>query len=384
MELYFKYNTIIENLNNKKEETKEEETKETEEIETEEKKISFKCNNCGSNNYQNVKNQVICLDCGNILSYSSMNYMEMTTDSTILSPIDKLLFQTSKVNTITRFKNPTLNKLQYWNGKYLEKSNKNIVKQLQVCCEKINLKQKISNDAVNLYFLIYNNIESHKRILHKDNYVHVNFNDYVITRGKNKIGIIGACLYYACKKNNYLIDIKKIAEAFNVKPIIIHRGCKTFIEAIKKTKIDIDTNIVLPIHFINYVIDKLEIENSISKKIKELIVKIQDNNLCLNHSPLSVCICSVLLYYRHINLKIFNKYISKVFDISNVTINKTLADLNKYKDFLFDDNITLTPSTSAVNRDIQNSINKKIQELQNINIHLYNQISNINPKSFFL
>jgi len=313
-----------------------------------------------------------------------MNYIEITTDSKILSPIDKLLFQTSKINTITRFKNPTLNKLQYWNGKYLEKSNKNTVKQLQIICEKLDLKQNILNDAINLYFLIYNNIEGHKRILNKENYVHVNFNEYVITRGKNKIGIIGACLYYACKKNNYLLDIKKIAEAFNVKPIIIHRGCKTFIEAIKKTKINIDTNIVLPIHFINYISDKLQIDNSTSKKIKELIIKIQDNNLCLNHSPLSVCICSVLLYYKHINKKIFNKKISNLFDISNVTINKTLADLNQYKDFLFDNSITLTPSTNTVNKDIQNSINKKIQELQNINIHLYNQISNINPKSFFI
>lgn len=381
MDLFFKYNTVIENLNNK---SNIEEEKKQDEDEVIEKKNSFKCNNCGSNNYQNIKNQIICLDCGNILSFSSVNSIEITTESTILTPIDKLFFQTSKMNTIMRFKNPVLNQMQYWNGKHSEKSNKNIVKFLQINCDKLNLKQKILNDAVNLYFLSHTNIEGHKRILNHDNYIHVNYNEHIITRGKNKIGIIGACLYYACKKNNYLLDIKKIAEAFNVKPIIIHKGCKIFIEAIKKTKIDIDTNIVLPIHFINYIIDKLEIENSTSKKIKELIVKIQDNNLCLNHSPLSVCICSVLLYYKHINKKIFNKKISELFDISNVTINKTLTDLNQYKEFLFDNSITLTPSTSTVNKDIQNSINKKIQELQNINIHNYNQISNINPKSFFI
>ena len=371
MDLFDKYNSIIDNY----------EQESNNDIDN---KSSFKCNNCGSENYQNVNNQIICLDCGNILSYSNMNSSEITTDSKILSPVEKLLFQNTKINTMIRFKNPLLNKIQYWNVSYQEKANKKIVGILTNNCEKLELNQKILKDAINLYFLIYNNIDGHKRILNEDNYIHTNFNQYVITRGNNKLGIIGACLYYACKQNNYLIDIKKIAEAFELQTLCLHRGCKMFNDAIKKTNININTNIVLPIHFINYISDKMNIDNSNTKKIKEIIVKIQDNNLCVNHSPLSVCICTVILYYRHINKKLFNKKVSNLFNISNVTINKTLCDLNKYQLFLFDDTITLTPSTDTVNRDIQNSINKKIKELEKINVKNYNQISNINPKYFFI
>jgi len=384
MELYNKYNIIIEEYNNK-EDIEYKEDKNKEEKKEKERDRIFKCKNCGSINYRNIKNQIICIDCGNIISYSSMNSIEITTDSKILSPMDQLFFQMTKINTITRFKNSTLNKIQYWSGPYLEKINKDTIKKIQENCNKLNLNTKIFNDAVNLYFLSYNNIEKHKRLLNNDNnYIHINFSDYIITRGDNRIGILGACVYYACKKNNYLFDIKKIAEAFEVKPNILHKGCKIFIEAINKTKINIDTDIVLPIHFINYISDKLEIDNSTTKKIKELIVRIQDNNICLNHLPLSVCICSVLLYYKHNHQKIFNKKISELFDISNVTINKTLYDLNKYYDFLFDYSLSLTPSTSTVDKDIQHSIIlKKIQELEKINIHNYNQISNINPSIFF-
>lgn len=371
MELFDKYSSLIDNF-------------ETNEKEENEEEVSFKCTNCGSINYQSIKNQIICLDCGNILSYSNMNATEITTDSTILSPADKVLFQTTKINSMIKFRNSSLNKLQYWNISYQEKANKKIVNILQEVCEIINLNQKILKDAKDLYFLIYNHIDIHKRLLNNDDYIHINFNKYKITRGNNKLGIIGACLYYACKQNNYLVDLKKIAEGFNLKPSCIHKGCKIFNKAIKNTNINLDTNIVLPIHYINYVSDRLKIEHSTTKKISNLIIKIQDNNLCANHSPLSICICSVILYYKHINKKIFNKKISQLFDISNVTINKTLGDLNKYKIYLFDDNITLTPSTDTLNKNIQESINKKIQELQNIKTSNYNQISNINPKFFFL
>ena len=49
-----------------------------------------------------------------------------------------------------------------------------------------------------------------------------------ISRGSNRIGIIAACVYFACKSYNVPRSSKEIADIFDINITVMTKGCKNF------------------------------------------------------------------------------------------------------------------------------------------------------------
>ena len=52
-------------------------------------------------------------------------------------------------------------------------------------------------------------------------------------RGKKRKGLIGACLFYACKQNNEPRTKQEIAQILDIPKTYITKGCKIFLDLMK-------------------------------------------------------------------------------------------------------------------------------------------------------
>ena len=59
-----------------------------------------------------------------------------------------------------------------------------------------------------------------------------------ISRGSNRIGIIAACIYYACKECNVPRSTNELAHIFDIDVKVMTKGCKNFTEIMRISNSD--------------------------------------------------------------------------------------------------------------------------------------------------
>ena len=153
--------------------------------------------------------------------------------------------------------NKTMNKtkrMNDWNSMtYKERSLNKIFNEIQLVCNNNNLKPKIAQEAKSLYKIMSEN---------------------KISRGNNRKGIIAACIYFSCKNCNVPRSTKEISEMFNIKNVIITKGCKKFQEILhynKKNKNRINKHTIIHSNdFIDRFCNKLNLNNNDIEIIKNI------------------------------------------------------------------------------------------------------------------
>ena len=148
------------------------------------------------------------------------------------------------------------------------------------------------------------------------------------TRGNTRKGIISCCIYHACRIENVPRSIQEIANISHISTTIINHSNHIFMNFMK--------DIIKPQHFDNK--DHLwRSFNNINcdKKDKALLINITKHILELDldifygkkkDSIVSSIICYVC---NHLHINIDKKNVAKDFNVSIVTINKSLKDLSK-------------------------------------------------------
>ena len=206
-----------------------------------------------------------------------------------------------------------------WNSMtYKERSLNKIFNDIQLVCNNSNLKQKIIQEAKSLYKIMSEN---------------------KISRGNNRKGIIAACVYFACKNCNVPRSTKEISEMFNIKNVIITKGCKKFQEILhynKQHNKRINKNIIIHSNdFIDRFCNKLNLNNNDIQIIKNISDKAQELKIIYENTPPSIAAGSIYLYVRINKINISKKDISNISKISEVTINKCYKKLEEYSTQLY-------------------------------------------------
>ena len=205
--------------------------------------------------------------------------------------------------------NETMNKIsryQRWNSMpYKERSLYKVFLEIDTKCNQHNLTKVISQTAKSLYSLI---------------------SSTKISRGKNRIGIIAACVYNSCKECNAPRSPNEIAEIFMIENKIMTKGCKQYIEIIRMSKIDIsrvqDIRSITLHDFIDrfgYKLNLSDIDISHIKNIADICIEL---NIINDNTPPSMASGCIYLYIKYKQLDISKKNIGEVCKISEVTINK--------------------------------------------------------------
>lgn len=169
-------------------------------------------------------------------------------------------------------------------------------------------------------------------------------------RGDSKIGLLCACIFYACYKNGFCIICNVLAESANIKPKYVHKGCNVLLQIrdLNDDKLNMLMPVICmpyPIHYLKTVCDGFEeiigkkIVDKQREEIKICLLNTQLYDLIVNHNPHSFAIGIVLLYLvsnKIITHKFSKKDIAKYFGICQPTINTTYKELISNKDKVFD------------------------------------------------
>lgn len=294
------------------------------------------CHNCKTDTFSIFDNYtIICTKCGYILNNelnSSPEWHAYDGDSKGVSRCttvtDAFLPNSSLGTNIGGRGNYRLKKLHQWSAMpYRERSLNKVLQKIRRVCRDNNILKYNEDDAV----ILYKNISECK---HKSGR---NQGKPYIIRGRNRRGLIAACVLFACKRNGNTRSTKEIAEYFELTPKDVTKGSKTFLKMIKLTDMDYDLNPSTPKDFIKRFCKTLHFNQEITNQIFTIVKNIKKLNIGTKHTPLSIAIGTIALVIDINNIHLTKKTLSYTFDISEVTIGKALEVLKPFSDILIDD-----------------------------------------------
>jgi transcription initiation factor TFIIIB Brf1 subunit/transcription initiation factor TFIIB len=261
-----------------------------------------------------MEEESMCNNCGLIINneqeYSSYNFEE---------PI-------KYKSTYTSYSNNRMMKMQEWMTWTNEEKNEyKLNKYIKELCEKLQINENIVNDVFNLVSrvmkAIKNGCDGPKRSRVKD-------------------GIIIICIYYISKGTSLVYSYIDLAKKMNINMKYISKADKILMELISSNKLNLSQEFIdnffkteNPIDYVTKIIDKykLNINQQIVNQVIELINICQDNDILLDHTPLSLGV-SCFYYILNINnIDINVKMFSELYDVSMVTLVKTFNQLKQYK-----------------------------------------------------
>lgn len=282
-------------------------------------------------NYQNDNGVIICKLCLNTITNISNNpewrcYKKdsKSNDPTRCGMPINILLPESSVGSSISYSNKSsemnqIRKMQNWNGMpYKERSLYKVFLTIQNTCEVNNIPSIIINEAKSIYKIIAST---------------------KISRGSNRIGIIAACVYFACKHCNVPRSSKEIASIFKITVNVMTKGvkkCQEIIYMNKSNKNRLSTsNTIKPNDFIERFCNRLGIDENKTHKILKICDIIIKNNVISENTPPSIASGCIFYFIKKQKLNISKKDISIICKISEVTINKCYK-LIEEKEKLFD------------------------------------------------
>lgn len=281
------------------------------------------CTNCG----QVVSN---LMDCGaEWVQYGDDNKKDMNRCS---HPISQLLPQSSMASTITGACSSRIKKLHGWDTMpYKERSLSDVFKIIQAKCAELKILKCIEDDAK----IMYKNIASCKHLECKKN----KGGKQVIIRGRIRLGVIAACILFACRKKDKSRSSKEIAKSFKLKRTDITKGCKIFQEYAKTTNIELKLNSVKPEQFIVRFCEDLRIKKNYINQAIQIANNSQKLHIASVHTPISIATGSIYMMITLNELDIQKKKIAEQFNVSQVTISKAYKKLEPFTNLLTNDEL---------------------------------------------
>jgi transcription initiation factor TFIIB len=297
----------------------------------------YKCYQCDVNEiFEDYTNGIIvCNNCGvvisNIIDSSTemINYNDDTNKISTHGYITiNVLFPHSSTSTIIKGKCSNKIKTSHkWDFMpYEERRLCDIFKIIQQKCSEANIIKCIEDDIK----ILFNNV-----IKVDDN----NTNKNLTFRGKNLTGMISACMYHACKKNQKSRTPKEISELFNLNISKVTKGIKNLNNILKTKNLDNTSHLITPEQFIIRFCNILKLKEQYIEQTLCIVKNISKIQIALEHNPVSIATGAIFLMIHNNNLNISRKKIAELFHVSLVTISKTFKKFLPFKNILLNDTI---------------------------------------------
>jgi transcription initiation factor TFIIB len=279
-------------------------------------------------NQQLGEGVVVCKICNNVVTniidgpewrYYGSGDSKITNPTRCGMPTNELLPKSSMGTTIsTRGGGGNMHRVrrfQKWNGiPYKERSLLKVFQDITDKCNKAGLPSIIIKEAHSLYNVIATN---------------------KISRGGNRIGLIAACVYFACIDCKVGRSVNEIADIFSIKNTLLTKGCKTFKEIMYKNKNMNRVNTYKTVgveDFLHRFCSKLGLSGEDIEKINLIAIACKNKDLVCENTPPSMAAGCIYLYLKNKNIPHDKKELAEVCKISEVTINKCFKKLEKSLD----------------------------------------------------
>ena len=280
-------------------------------------------------NYIYTESEIQCKCCGNtindILNVPEWRYYgsqdSKKSDPTRCGMPVNLLLPGSSLGTTINNKGNVYDRLstrQNWNSMpYKERSKYKVFMEISAKCNENKLPNIISETAKSLYSVI---------------------SDTKISRGKNRKGIIAACVFNACKECKVPRSVKEIAKMFDMDSKILTKGCKNYTEISRLNKCNVkrdqDSDTINLDDFIERFCHNISILEKDMKIIKYISTICKSLNLIYDNTPPAMATGCIYLHIQLKKIDISKKIISENCNISEVTINKCYKKLYENKELM--------------------------------------------------
>ena len=296
------------------------------------KNTCLNCKKSGFMTEDTTSGFIVCTNCAHVADKIVDDKPEWHTNDDGVSNarcsgvVNQLLPQSS-IGTVMsgKFSN-RLKKIQSWKSMpYRERTLNMIFKMIHEKCIEGKIIKCVEDDAKIYYKNVTENVTIRKNGKKK----------FIIIRGKNRKIIIAACVYLACRKNKHTRTLKEIAKLFVITSKELSRGCKTFMTLINSSTSMISTN--HPEHFITRLCNDLKLNKFHTNQAIDISRNATKLNIASSHTPFSIALSSILIMANENKIESITKTnIAIKFNISETTLTKTIATLEKYKKALFD------------------------------------------------
>jgi transcription initiation factor TFIIIB Brf1 subunit/transcription initiation factor TFIIB len=268
----------------------------------------YSCSSCNSKNLQFDNYEIICFDCGLILDE------------------DRIISSQTFDNNVSQVKKRTYNKLSKMQEWYMWSNEEKNVYKLKTyiieLCNKLCIPEFLFSNIIEL---CVNVIELIKKT---DG----------TKRARVKDGILVICIYYVTKDTSTPFSYMDMAKRLNLDIKYVTRAERMILELVNSKRLNLDKKIMLdtkkPFDYITESINKynLNISKDILKIVKILIEICEDNDLLLDHTPLSIGASCFYYILKLKNIDTDVKIFSDFYNLSIVTVIKTYNKLKVYED----------------------------------------------------
>jgi transcription initiation factor TFIIIB Brf1 subunit/transcription initiation factor TFIIB len=264
------------------------------------------CTNCLGEKLGYVDNNYVCMECGLIIDEDRIN-----TNCSFDTLQQTVSVKCSKPNS-------RLSKMQEW---YMwtneEKNTYKLKVYVRNLCVKLNIVECLVENICNIVNMVMDSIKR---------------NDGT-KRARVKDGIIVSCINYVSKDTSTPYSYITMAKTLNLDIKYITRADKLILELINCKKLNMNKSLILdtmkPYDYVINTIQKynIKIDNKVLSDVKTVIEICEDNDVLLDHTPLSIGVCCFYYILQLRNIEIDLKVFSDLYDLSVVTVVKTYNKL---------------------------------------------------------
>jgi transcription initiation factor TFIIIB Brf1 subunit/transcription initiation factor TFIIB len=297
------------------------------------------CPNCGESDFvQDTMRGMIVCHCGQVIddiieSGAEKRYYDDNDGNARCAVAHNKLLPQSSLGTSVNVSGK-LRKLQTWCAMpYKERSNNILYKRIDAVCTEFKIPGMVKYDGQ----LICMKVSS------KAHTTGDNVGKPIITRGRNRAGIVAGCLYIACRKNGkYTRSAREIAEYFNIEEADVNKGVSSIQAILKDDPIIRDIGTSKVTDFIKRKCDELRIRNVDADRAVTIGNNIERLGIASNHTTYALAAAAILLMadingLDRITKRVLSEHFSKLTD---VTIGKTYNQIQNLRGILMRDDVT--------------------------------------------
>lgn len=281
--------------------------KQTDDLNESLKNKIYSCSSCNSKNLQFDNYEIICFDCGLIIDE------------------DRIISSQTFDNNVSQVKKRTYNKLSKMQEWYMWSNEEKNVYKLKTyiieLCNKLYIPEFLFSNIIELCVNVIDLIKKTDGT----------------KRARVKDGILVICIYYVTKDTSTPFSYVDMSKRLNLDIKYVTRAERMILELVNSKRLNLDKKIMLdtkkPFDYIAESINKynLNISKDILKLVKILIEICEDNDLLLDHTPLSIAVSCFYYILKLRNVETDVKIFSEFYNLSIVTVIKTYNKLKVYE-----------------------------------------------------
>lgn len=266
------------------------------------------CTQCLGSDIVLHSNERICSDCGLVLA-SYLNTSSVSFDA-VVQPTFHRPNNSARSNKIKKMQNWYM-----WSNE--EKNAYKLGTYTKDLCTKLDINEDFQQVIADTVIEVMTIIRKHDGT----------------KRARVKDGIILCCIQYVSKSIKHEMSACDLAKRLHMDIKYVTKAEKIILELINNKKLHLDKGSILetkqPFSYVMDVVRRkcLRISEDILKEISTLIHFCQENDILLDHTPLSIGVCCFYYVLKANNIPIDMKVFSELYDLSVVTVIKTYNKL---------------------------------------------------------